>query len=128
VKKKKRHFPLRFRLLFSSDMKFDVEFTLNRYCLNLQHRAVDLAEKHKLEKVLFPTGAAVAYLSMPKLRSGGDAHKVQAYATPTHNVASSPNPTNQKHFEVCIWMVLVGLRNLFDWESHKSQIFPNIFH
>ncbi|XP_056292650.1 putative helicase mov-10-B.1 [Pseudoliparis swirei] len=56
------------RLLFSSDMKFDVEFTLNRYCLNLQHRAVDLAEKHKLEKVLFPTGAAVAYLSMPKLR------------------------------------------------------------
>ncbi|TNN76493.1 putative helicase mov-10-B.1 [Liparis tanakae] len=40
------------RLLFSSDMKFDVEFTLNRYCLDLQHRAVDLAEKHKLGKVL----------------------------------------------------------------------------
>uniref|UniRef100_A0A669B551 RNA helicase n=1 Tax=Oreochromis niloticus TaxID=8128 RepID=A0A669B551_ORENI len=46
--------------LFISNMKFNVEFTLNRYPLKLQHRAVDLAVKHQLEEVLFPSGAAVA--------------------------------------------------------------------
>lgn len=51
-------------------MKFNVEFTLNRYPLKLQHRAVDLAVKHQLEEVLFPSGAAVASVPMPKLRSG----------------------------------------------------------
>lgn len=62
-----------FRLLqiFISNMKFDVEFTLNRYPLRLQHRALDLAAKHELEEVLFPSGAAAASLPMPKLRSGG---------------------------------------------------------
>ncbi|XP_028432245.1 putative helicase mov-10-B.1 isoform X2 [Perca flavescens] len=53
---------------FISNMKFDVEFTINRYSLKLQHRAVDLAVTHKLEEVLFPSGAAVANLTMPKLR------------------------------------------------------------
>ncbi|XP_076597717.1 putative helicase mov-10-B.2 [Chaetodon auriga] len=53
---------------FISNMKFDVEFTINRYPLRLQHRAVDLAEKHQLEEVLFPSGAAAANLSMPNLR------------------------------------------------------------
>ncbi|XP_041811417.1 putative helicase mov-10-B.2 [Chelmon rostratus] len=53
---------------FISNMKFDVEFTINRYPLRLQHRAVDLATKHQLEDVLFPSGAAAANLSMPKLR------------------------------------------------------------
>uniref|UniRef100_A0A669D665 RNA helicase n=1 Tax=Oreochromis niloticus TaxID=8128 RepID=A0A669D665_ORENI len=56
--------------LFISNMKFNVEFTLNRYPLKLQHRAVDLAVKHQLEEVLFPSGAAVASVPMPKLRSG----------------------------------------------------------
>ncbi|KAM9409052.1 putative helicase mov-10-B.1 [Pholidichthys leucotaenia] len=54
--------------MFISNMKFDVEFTINRYPLKLQHRAVNLAAKHKLGPVLFPTGAAVATLPMPKLR------------------------------------------------------------
>nr|XP_033482694.1 putative helicase mov-10-B.1 [Epinephelus lanceolatus] len=53
---------------FLSNMKFDVEFTINRYSLKLQHRAVDLAVKHQLEEVLFPSGAAAANLPMPKLR------------------------------------------------------------
>uniref|UniRef100_A0A3Q4GL09 RNA helicase n=1 Tax=Neolamprologus brichardi TaxID=32507 RepID=A0A3Q4GL09_NEOBR len=56
--------------IFISNMKFNVEFTLNRYPLKLQHRAVDLAVKHQLEEVLFPSGAAVASVPMPKLRSG----------------------------------------------------------
>ncbi|XP_068568586.1 putative helicase mov-10-B.1 [Cebidichthys violaceus] len=61
-------FSKRLLQFFISNMKFDVEFTINRYSLKLQHRAVDLAAKHQLEEVLFPSGAAVANLSMPKLR------------------------------------------------------------
>ncbi|KAK2861814.1 hypothetical protein Q5P01_001347 [Channa striata] len=53
---------------FISNMKFDVEFTINRFPLKLQHRAVELAAKHQLGDVLFPSGAAVDNLSMPKLR------------------------------------------------------------
>ncbi|XP_008278315.1 putative helicase mov-10-B.1 [Stegastes partitus] len=52
---------------FISNMKFDVEFTLNRFPLKLQHRAVDLAAKHQLGEVLFPSGAAATHLPMPKL-------------------------------------------------------------
>ncbi|XP_037640935.1 putative helicase mov-10-B.1 [Sebastes umbrosus] len=61
-------FSKRLLQFFISNMKFDVEFTINRYSLKLQHRAVDLAAKHQLEEVLFPSGAAAANLSMPKLR------------------------------------------------------------
>uniref|UniRef100_A0AAX7VWM2 RNA helicase n=1 Tax=Astatotilapia calliptera TaxID=8154 RepID=A0AAX7VWM2_ASTCA len=46
--------------IFISNMKFNVEFTLNRYPLKLQHRAVDLAVKHQLEEVLFPSGASIS--------------------------------------------------------------------
>lgn len=53
---------------FLSNMKFDVEFTINRFPLKLQHRAVELAPKHQLEEVLFPSAAAVDNLAMPKLR------------------------------------------------------------
>lgn len=49
-------------------MKFDVEFTINRYPLRLQHRAVAFAEKLQLEEILFPSGAAVANISIPNLR------------------------------------------------------------
>lgn len=52
-------------------MKFDVEFTLSRLPLRLQHRAVELASKHQLEEVLFPSGAAKDTVPMPELRSGG---------------------------------------------------------
>uniref|UniRef100_A0A669BRY8 RNA helicase n=1 Tax=Oreochromis niloticus TaxID=8128 RepID=A0A669BRY8_ORENI len=50
--------------LFISNMKFNVEFTLNRYPLKLQHRAVDLAVKHQLEEVLFPSGRPAALIRM----------------------------------------------------------------
>ncbi|XP_017324243.1 putative helicase mov-10-B.1 [Ictalurus punctatus] len=39
---------------FIDNMKFQVEFTINRLPLRLQHRAVQLAVQHKLEEVLFP--------------------------------------------------------------------------
>uniref|UniRef100_A0A8D0AQA7 RNA helicase n=1 Tax=Sander lucioperca TaxID=283035 RepID=A0A8D0AQA7_SANLU len=48
-------FSKRLLQIFISNMKFDVEFTINRYSLKLQHRAVDLAVTHKLEEVLFPS-------------------------------------------------------------------------
>ncbi|XP_034021907.1 putative helicase mov-10-B.2 [Thalassophryne amazonica] len=53
---------------FITNMKFDVEFTINRLPLKLQHRAVDLAVSNHLGQVLFPTGAVVADVPLPKLR------------------------------------------------------------
>nr|XP_020485088.1 putative helicase mov-10-B.1 [Labrus bergylta] len=61
-------FPKRFLLIFRSDMKFNVEFKFIRLTLQLQHRAVDFADQHLLKKVLFPSGAAAAERSLPKLR------------------------------------------------------------
>ncbi|XP_049608484.1 putative helicase mov-10-B.1 [Syngnathus scovelli] len=40
--------------IFVDGMKFNVEFTFNRLLLRLQHRAVELALKLNLNKVLFP--------------------------------------------------------------------------
>nr|CBN80761.1 Putative helicase mov-10-A [Dicentrarchus labrax] len=61
-------FSKRLLQMFISNMKFNVEFTINRYPLKMKHRAVDLAAKHQLEEVLFPSGAAAANLVMPKFR------------------------------------------------------------
>uniref|UniRef100_W5LB03 RNA helicase n=1 Tax=Astyanax mexicanus TaxID=7994 RepID=W5LB03_ASTMX len=52
---------------FVSNMKFDVEFNINRFPLKLQHRAVDLAVQHKLGNVLFPSGNKVEPPAVPKL-------------------------------------------------------------
>ncbi|KAM9859316.1 putative helicase mov-10-B.2 [Aulostomus maculatus] len=54
--------------IFISNMKFDVDFTINRFPLRMQHRAVDLAARCQLGEVLFPSGAAVTDVAMPKLR------------------------------------------------------------
>lgn len=53
--------------IFITNMKFDVEFTLNRLTLKLQHRAVELAVKHKLGEVLFPSDTAATNVSVTKL-------------------------------------------------------------
>uniref|UniRef100_A0A3P9P524 RNA helicase n=1 Tax=Poecilia reticulata TaxID=8081 RepID=A0A3P9P524_POERE len=52
---------------FIANMKFDVEFTFNRLTLKLQHRAVDLAVKHNLKEVLFPSETAAKKVSVAKL-------------------------------------------------------------
>lgn len=52
---------------FIPNMKFDVEFTVNRFPLKLQHRAVDLAVQHKLGTVLFPTGMASSLPPSPPI-------------------------------------------------------------
>uniref|UniRef100_A0A7N6FF99 RNA helicase n=1 Tax=Anabas testudineus TaxID=64144 RepID=A0A7N6FF99_ANATE len=55
---------------FVDYMKFHVEFTINRVTLRLQHRAAELANQYRLEKVLFPT--APTFVSgqtvLPKLK------------------------------------------------------------
>ncbi|XP_076124950.1 putative helicase mov-10-B.1 [Alosa pseudoharengus] len=53
---------------FISNMKFEVEFTLNRFPLKLQHRAVELATQHKLENVLFPQDSKATQIPPPRLR------------------------------------------------------------
>ncbi|KAI5610195.1 putative helicase mov-10-B.2, partial [Silurus asotus] len=52
-------FSQRFLDRFIDNMKFQVEFTVNRLTLRLQHRAVELAVQHKLKEVLFPTESNV---------------------------------------------------------------------
>ncbi|KAG5282698.1 hypothetical protein AALO_G00058890, partial [Alosa alosa] len=54
---------------FVDGMGFDVEFTVNRLPIRLQHRAVELATEHHLRDLLFPTGAKVATpAELPNLR------------------------------------------------------------
>lgn len=45
---------------FAEHMKFEVHFTVNRFPLRMQHRAVQLACEHSLDTVLFPTASTVA--------------------------------------------------------------------
>uniref|UniRef100_A0A667WMC0 RNA helicase n=1 Tax=Myripristis murdjan TaxID=586833 RepID=A0A667WMC0_9TELE len=61
---------------FINNMHFDVEFTVNRFPLKLQHRAVDLAAKHQLGTVLFPSGAATSPSAGrgPRLESNPEQH------------------------------------------------------
>uniref|UniRef100_A0A672JJX0 RNA helicase n=1 Tax=Salarias fasciatus TaxID=181472 RepID=A0A672JJX0_SALFA len=84
-------FSKRLLQMFLSNMKFEVEFTLNRFPLRLQHRAVDLAVTHQLGEVLFPSGAAAASLPMPKLRSGLESNPEQ-HAAVQRIVAGSSKP------------------------------------
>ena len=44
---------------FIKGMKFDVRFTFNRLSMKLMHRAVELAEEHSLDNILFPTQSVV---------------------------------------------------------------------
>ncbi|KAG1973810.1 helicase MOV-10 [Pimephales promelas] len=54
---------------FIDNMKFRVEFTVNRLPLKLQHRAVHMAVQHNLRDVLFPVGSRnVTPVSPPTLR------------------------------------------------------------
>ncbi|ROL44890.1 putative RNA helicase SDE3 [Anabarilius grahami] len=53
---------------FVDNMKFDVEFNINRFPLKLQHRAVELAVQHKLGDVLFPSDKGIKHTALPHLR------------------------------------------------------------
>ncbi|XP_056886470.1 putative helicase mov-10-B.1 [Takifugu flavidus] len=79
---------------FLCNMKFDVEFTLSRLPLRLQHRAVDLASKHQLEEVLFPSGAATDTVPLPELRMFNRKmeNNPQQSAAVQHIIAGSSKP------------------------------------
>lgn len=56
---------------FVDNMKFNIEFTINRLTLRLQHRAAEFAAKHELGEVLFPAVPAPSQrTNLPNLRSG----------------------------------------------------------
>uniref|UniRef100_A0A671K5I0 RNA helicase n=1 Tax=Sinocyclocheilus anshuiensis TaxID=1608454 RepID=A0A671K5I0_9TELE len=52
---------------FVSNMKFDVEFNINRFPIRLQHRAVELAGQHGLGDVLFPSDKGTGHTALPHL-------------------------------------------------------------
>lgn len=52
---------------FINNMKFDVEFNINRFPLRLQHRALELAVQHALGNVLFPTDKGTGHPELPHL-------------------------------------------------------------
>ncbi|XP_067448390.1 putative helicase mov-10-B.2 [Thunnus thynnus] len=55
---------------FVDGMKFNVEFTVNRLTLRVQHRAAELAATYRLEEVLFPAAPTSSSQpsELPKLR------------------------------------------------------------
>lgn len=53
---------------FLPNMKFDVEFNINRFPIKLQHRAVQLAAHHGLGGVLFPTDHNITQTELPHFR------------------------------------------------------------
>ncbi|XP_043098693.1 putative helicase mov-10-B.1 [Puntigrus tetrazona] len=52
---------------FVSNMKFNVEFNINRFPIRLQHRAVELAGQHRLGDVLFPSDKGTGHTALPHL-------------------------------------------------------------
>ncbi|XP_051996519.1 putative helicase mov-10-B.1 [Xyrauchen texanus] len=53
---------------FLNNMKFDVEFNINRFPIKLQHRAVELAVQHGLGDVLFPSDNGNKNNTLPHIR------------------------------------------------------------
>lgn len=80
---------------FVNNMKFDVEFNINRFPLKLQHRAVELAVQHKLGDVLFPSDKGIKHTALPHLRS---AHK-HTHSTSAHvlGISSLMMPVRHEH-------------------------------
>uniref|UniRef100_A0A9J7ZVQ7 RNA helicase n=1 Tax=Cyprinus carpio carpio TaxID=630221 RepID=A0A9J7ZVQ7_CYPCA len=52
---------------FVNNMKFNVEFNINRFPIRLQHRAVELACQHGLGDVLFPSDKGTGHTALPHL-------------------------------------------------------------
>uniref|UniRef100_A0A8D0DC94 RNA helicase n=1 Tax=Sander lucioperca TaxID=283035 RepID=A0A8D0DC94_SANLU len=85
-------FSKRLLQIFISNMKFDVEFTINRYSLKLQHRAVDLAVTHKLEEVLFPSGVKIASHILSRMFNCQLENNPEQHAAVQRIVAGSSKP------------------------------------
>ncbi|XP_044065664.1 putative helicase mov-10-B.2 [Siniperca chuatsi] len=81
---------------FVDNMKFNIEFTVNRLTIRVQHRAAELAATYRLGEVLFP--AAPAFPSqqteLPKLRllDSKLEKNPEQYQAVQHIVAGSSKP------------------------------------
>lgn len=78
---------------FVDGMNFNVEFTVSRLTLRIQHRAAELATRHGLKEVLFPAAPAFP-TELPKLRlfdSKLEKNEEQ-YQAVQHIVAGSSKP------------------------------------
>ncbi|XP_068193715.1 putative helicase mov-10-B.2 isoform X2 [Antennarius striatus] len=82
--------------LFLDKMKFNVEFTVNRLTLRIQHRAAELAVVHDLKQVLFPAAPPVPsqQTTLPQLRLFDSKLEtnVEQYQAVQHIVAGSSKP------------------------------------
>ncbi|KAK7884273.1 hypothetical protein WMY93_027396 [Mugilogobius chulae] len=78
--------------IFVPDMKFHIEFTVNRLNLKTQHRAVDIAVRSGLAPVLFPAApqSSAPQQTLPKLKLlGVNPEQIQPVQ---HIVAGSSKP------------------------------------
>ncbi|XP_059188616.1 putative helicase mov-10-B.1 [Centropristis striata] len=86
------------KLPFINNMKFNIEFTVNRLTLRLQHRAVELACRFSLREVLFPAAPADSSLQakLPPLRlfdvKLSEQDNPEQYQAVQHIVAGSSKP------------------------------------
>ncbi|XP_018597570.1 putative helicase mov-10-B.1 isoform X2 [Scleropages formosus] len=64
----KLSFPNKLLKEFVNNMRFNIRFTINRFLMQLQHRAVELAVRHQLEEVLFPAARGTVDLPLTPLR------------------------------------------------------------
>ncbi|XP_068603628.1 putative helicase mov-10-B.2 [Brachionichthys hirsutus] len=89
-------FDLQLLKLFLENMKFNVEFIVNRLILRLAHRAAELAVKHNLEPVLFPTAPAAPsqQTTLPQLRLFDSKleRNEEQYQAVQHIIAGSSKP------------------------------------
>uniref|UniRef100_A0A3Q3WG00 RNA helicase n=1 Tax=Mola mola TaxID=94237 RepID=A0A3Q3WG00_MOLML len=80
---------------FVDNLKFNVEFTINRLTLRVQHRAAELAVKFRLGEVLFPAAPAFSsqQTTLPELRLGMRLEKNrEQYQAVQHIVAGTSKP------------------------------------
>uniref|UniRef100_A0A672H421 RNA helicase n=1 Tax=Salarias fasciatus TaxID=181472 RepID=A0A672H421_SALFA len=78
---------------FIDGMKFNVEFTVNRLTMRLQHRAAEFASIHQLKSVLFPAEPFnVTLLSADRLFDWQLERNPEQYQAVQHIVAGSSKP------------------------------------
>nr|XP_046252029.1 putative helicase mov-10-B.1 isoform X1 [Scatophagus argus] len=80
---------------FVDGMKFNIEFTISRLILRLQHRAAELAPQYRLEDVLFPAAPTSSQQTeLPQLRLFDSKleKNTEQYQAVQHIVAGSSKP------------------------------------
>uniref|UniRef100_A0A8C1G3C7 RNA helicase n=1 Tax=Cyprinus carpio TaxID=7962 RepID=A0A8C1G3C7_CYPCA len=77
---------------FVNNMKFNVEFNINRFPIRLQHRAVELACQHGLGDVLFPSDKGTGHTALPHLRSAYLENNPEQKAAVQHILSGTSKP------------------------------------